>query len=50
MENLRKRKVVCISWCYLFTEAGKDVDHLLLHCTCSRECGGIYSGVLVFPG
>lgn len=28
--NLRKRKVVRISWYYLCKEAGEDVDHLLL--------------------
>lgn len=25
MKNLRKRKVVCISWCFLCKEIGKDV-------------------------
>lgn len=30
-DNLRKRKVVCISWCYLCKETGEDVDHHLLH-------------------
>lgn len=35
VENLGKRKVVCISWCYSCKEAGEDVDHLLLHCISS---------------
>lgn len=31
-KNLRKRKVVCHSWCYMWKEVYRDVDHLLLHC------------------
>ena len=30
-EELRKRKVVFISWCYLCKEADEEVDHLLQH-------------------
>lgn len=29
-ENLRKRKVVRLSMCFLCEEAGEDVDHILL--------------------
>lgn len=38
--NLRKHKVVCISWCYLYKEeAGENEDHLLLHCSLDkRKC------------
>lgn len=38
VENLRKRMVVCVSWCYMCKEAGEVVDHLLLkqkHTQCS---------------
>ncbi|WMV13364.1 hypothetical protein MTR67_006749 [Solanum verrucosum] len=31
-KNLRKRKDVCMSWCYLCKELCENVDHILLHC------------------
>lgn len=31
-ENLRKRKVTCVSRCFICKESGEDVNHLLLHC------------------
>lgn len=31
-KNLRKRKIVCTSCCFVCKKAGEDVDLLLLHC------------------
>ncbi|KAF3652347.1 hypothetical protein FXO37_17559 [Capsicum annuum] len=31
-ENLRKQKVVCVSWCFMCKEMGEDMDHLLPRC------------------
>lgn len=30
-ENLRKRKITCVSWCFMCKESGEDVN-LVLHC------------------
>jgi hypothetical protein len=32
MNNLRKRHVIVVDWCYMCKRHGKSVDLLLLHC------------------
>ena len=32
IDNLRKRKVKIIDWCYMCKCNGESVDHLMLHC------------------
>ena len=32
MDNLQKRHIVVIEWCFLCKMCGESVDHLLLHC------------------
>ena len=34
-ENLRKRGITLVSWCYMCKSSGEEVDHLLLHCPVS---------------
>jgi hypothetical protein len=31
-DNLRKRNVVVIEWCFMCKKNGESIDHLLLHC------------------
>ena len=32
IDNLRKKKVLFLDWCYMCKSNGELVDHLLLHC------------------
>jgi hypothetical protein len=36
-ENLRRRRVIIVSWCCLCKMDGESVDHLLLHCAYANE-------------
>jgi hypothetical protein len=36
-ENLRKRNIILVSWCCLCKSNGETVDHLLLHCSFTKE-------------
>jgi hypothetical protein len=31
-DNLRKRRIVVVEWCYMYKKNGESVDHLLIHC------------------
>nr|XP_016514716.1 PREDICTED: uncharacterized protein LOC107831463 [Nicotiana tabacum] len=31
-ENLRKKRITYISWCFAWKSSGENADHLLLHC------------------
>ena len=31
-DNLLKRRVIVLDWCYMCKRCGESVDHLLLHC------------------
>ena len=35
--NLRKRWVIVLDWCYMCKRCGESVDHLLLHCSIAWE-------------
>ena len=52
IDNLRKRKVVILDWCYMCKSKGESVDQFLLHCPIVFElCSmvftlfGIYSAM-----
>jgi hypothetical protein len=32
LDNLRKRRVIVVEWCYMCRRSGEPIDHLLLHC------------------
>ena len=32
IDNLCKRKILILDWCYMCKSNGESVDHLLLHC------------------
>ena len=36
-DNLRKRRVIVLDWCYMCKSCGESVDHLLLHCSIAWE-------------
>uniref|UniRef100_A0A2N9FJQ0 Reverse transcriptase zinc-binding domain-containing protein n=1 Tax=Fagus sylvatica TaxID=28930 RepID=A0A2N9FJQ0_FAGSY len=36
-KNLRRRRVIIVSWCCLCKMDGESVDHLLLHCAYAKE-------------
>nr|XP_023929449.1 kinesin-like protein KIN-7K, chloroplastic [Quercus suber] len=37
IDNLRKRKVWILDWCYMCKSNGESVDHLLLHCPVAMD-------------
>ena len=37
IDNLRKRKVWILDWCYMCKCNGESVDHLLLHCLVAMD-------------
>ena len=36
-DNLRRRHVIVLDWCYMYKESGESISHLLLHCLTARE-------------
>ena len=36
-DNLRKRRVMVLDWCYMCKRCGESMDHLLLHCSIAWE-------------
>ena len=45
VENLRKQKIILVSWCCLCKRNGEIVDYLLLHFPFLKEVWGIVSTV-----
>ena len=37
MQNLRRRHVMVIDWCYMCKVSGESTDHLLLHCPIATD-------------
>ena len=37
MQNLRRRHVMVIDWCYMCKASGESTDHLLLHCPIATD-------------
>ena len=37
IDNLHKRRVIVLNWCYMCKRCEKSVDHLLLHCSIAWE-------------
>ena len=36
-DNLHKRRVIVLDWCYMCKRYGESMDHLLLHCSIAWE-------------
>ena len=32
IDNLRKKKVLILDWCYIYKSNEESIDHLILHC------------------
>ena len=47
IDNLRKRGIITMNWCYMCKKSGESVDHLLLHCEIVRS---LWSEVLARVG
>ena len=45
IENLRKRKVCILDWCYMFKCNSETVDHLFLHCPVALELWDMVFGL-----
>ena len=41
-DNLQKRHIVVLEWCYLCKRCGESVDHLLLHCPIAYEMWSMF--------
>ena len=50
IDNLRKRRVLVLDWCYMCKRCGELVDHLLLHCPIAWELWSMVFCCLVFNG
>jgi hypothetical protein len=37
LDNLQKRNIVVMEWCYMCKQCGKSIDHLFLHCEVPTE-------------
>jgi len=46
-DNLRKRNVVVIEWCFMCKKNGESIDHLLLHCEIACD---LWSYILILFG
>jgi hypothetical protein len=46
-DNLRKRNVVVVEWCYMSKKSEEFIDHLLLHCDVARE---VWSYIFILFG
>jgi hypothetical protein len=53
-DNLRRRHVIVLDWCYMCKESGESISHLLMHCSAAREVWlfifNIFSIQWVMPG
>ena len=38
-DNLRKRNIVVVEWCYMCKKSEDSIDHLLLHCEVACRFG-----------
>jgi hypothetical protein len=37
LDNLRKRNIIVMEWCYMCKASGESIDHLFMHCMVARE-------------
>uniref|UniRef100_A0A7N2MU36 Ultraviolet-B receptor UVR8 n=1 Tax=Quercus lobata TaxID=97700 RepID=A0A7N2MU36_QUELO len=45
IDNLRKRKVCILDWCYMCKRSSESVDHLFLHCPVASELWDMVFGL-----
>ena len=45
IDNLRKRKVWILDWCYMCKCNGESVDHLFLHCPVAMDMWAMMFGL-----
>jgi hypothetical protein len=46
-DNLRKRNVVVVEWCYMCKKSGEFIDHFLFHCEVAHD---LWSYILTLFG
>ena len=42
LDNLQKRNVMVMEWCYMCKSWGESIDHLLLHCEVANEVWNVF--------
>ena len=50
IDNLRKRKICILDWCYMCKCNSESVDHLFLHCPVASELWDMVFGLLELVG
>ena len=45
IDNLRKRKVQILDWCYMCKSNGESIDHLFLHCPIAMDLWSMVLGL-----
>jgi hypothetical protein len=46
LDNLWKRNVMVMEWCYVCKHCGESIDHLLLHCEVATELWNVFFQLL----
>jgi hypothetical protein len=54
LDNLRKRGIILVGWCFMCKHSGKSVNHLFLHCEVVRALWSVVFSLFdvtwVMPG
>jgi hypothetical protein len=45
LDNLRKRNIIVMKWCFMCKIYGESIDHLFLHCMVEDDTANVWGGV-----